>query len=174
MKKITTFLFLIYGLASAQQGPSIRIQGELNPFAIPTRSETEERAVVDSGATISNGTLTVSNLVVLTEASLPSPLITGNITASDINATNSLTLNNVGVATTNDLVSKLGTNAIVQTTGTNTTEVMSQNAVTDALGLKAGTTNSLLYWTATANTTNYVYTEFYDATNNVKRFTRNP
>jgi hypothetical protein len=35
-----------------------------------------------------------------------------------------------------DLATKLGTDAVVQTTGTNTTEVMSQAAVTDSLDLK--------------------------------------
>jgi hypothetical protein len=64
--------------------------------------------------------------------------------------------------------------SIVQTTGTNTTEVMSQAAVTTNLALKAGTTNAVLNWTAVSNETTYVYTEFYDATNNVKRFTRTP
>lgn len=69
---------------------------------------------------------------------------------------------------------KVSTNAITQTVTTNATEIPSGAAVTDALALKAGTTNAVLSWTATANTTNYVYTEFWDATNNVKRFTRTP
>ena len=51
---------------------------------------------------------------------------------------------------------------------------VTSKAVEDALALKAGTTNAVLNWSATAGGTNYVYTEFYDATNNVKRFTRNP
>jgi hypothetical protein len=64
--------------------------------------------------------------------------------------------------------------AITQTVTSDTNTVPSNKAVEDALALKAGTTNAVLNWTATSGGTNYVYTEFYDATNNVKRFTRNP
>jgi hypothetical protein len=122
------------------------------------------------------------------------------------------------------IATKVGTNAIVQTTGTNTTEVMSQAASTASfiqaeedpvftnwLGTatfftptdletdystdytsltnsiagkqpledqRLSTTNSPTFagvnYTATADGTNYVYQEFYDATNNVKRFIRTP
>jgi hypothetical protein len=63
---------------------------------------------------------------------------------------------------------------VTQTVTSETNTVPSNKAVQDVLALKAGTTNAVLSWTATAGGTNYVYTEFYDATNNVKRFTRNP
>jgi len=72
------------------------------------------------------------------------------------------------------LATKLSISNVTQTVTSETNTVPSNKAVTDALALKAGTTNAVLNWTATAGGTNYVYTEFYDATNNVKRFTRNP
>jgi len=75
---------------------------------------------------------------------------------------------------TNSIAGKLGTNAVTQTVTSEAAEVPSGAAVTSALSLKAGTTNAVLSWTATAGGTNYVYQEFYDATNNVKRFIRTP
>jgi hypothetical protein len=64
---------------------------------------------------------------------------------------------------------------IVQTlSGDESNKVPSVAAVNDSLDLKAGTTNAVLSWTAVNSGTNYVYTEYWDATNNVKRFTRTP
>jgi hypothetical protein len=61
--------------------------------------------------------------------------------------------------------------AIVPSSGTGTNLVMSQAAVTDALAGKANVTNELVYYSATANTTNYLVTQWYDATNHVFKFT---
>jgi len=79
-----------------------------------------------------------------------------------------------GGVTTAQLATKLSISNITPTVNSETNTVPNNKAVEDALALKAGLTNAVLNWTATANGTNYVYTEFYDATNNVKRFTRNP
>jgi hypothetical protein len=79
-----------------------------------------------------------------------------------------------GGVTTAQLATKLSLTNITQTVTSGTNTVPSNKAVEDALALKAGTTNAVLSWTAISNETTYVYTEFYDATNNVKRFTRNP
>lgn len=98
MKKILTMILFVSTLCVyAQQGPSIRLEGDLPKYGIPVANE--PRSIVSSGATISNGIMTVSNLVVTTSIRMPGPLVTQNIMADTINATNSLTLKGVPVAT---------------------------------------------------------------------------
>jgi hypothetical protein len=79
-----------------------------------------------------------------------------------------------GGVTTAQLATKLSISNITQTITSGTNTVPSNKAVEDALATKAGTNNVSLDWTAVKNGTNYVYTEYWDATNNVKRFTRTP
>ena len=70
MKKFLILaLMLIAGIGHTQQGPSIRLDGDLPQYGIPVGNE--PRSLIDSGVTISNGTMQVSNLVVTGTAIVP-------------------------------------------------------------------------------------------------------
>lgn len=86
-------LLLVASNIFAQQGPSIRLDGPLKIYAIPIGNG--DRGVVDSGVTISNGILTVDTLHVTNLLSAPGPVYLPDLTVSDIEATNSITLGGV-------------------------------------------------------------------------------
>ena len=65
------------------------------------------------------------------------------------------------------LATKLALTNITQTVTSETDTVPSNKAVEDALALKAGTTNAVLNWSATADGTNYVIATSYAYTNGV-------
>jgi hypothetical protein len=172
MKKLTIFFaaLVLAGFVLAQQpspGGQITPKGVITPGSLAVwHSASQIKS--GSGASVStNGDwfmsdLTVDTLYVTNALYAPGPLYTQNIIAGTLEATNSLTLGGTVIT------------GITQTVTSGTNTVPSNKAVKDGLALKAGTTNAVLSWTAISNETTYVYTEFYDATNNVKRFTRNP
>jgi hypothetical protein len=73
----------------------------------------------------------------------------------------------LGTMAAEDATNYVSTNAVTQTVTSEAAEVPSGAAVTSALSLKAGTTNAVLNWTATAGGTNYIAGLTWDATNKV-------
>ena len=162
MKKFISLVYLIMGLTCySQQGPSIRLEGDVVKYGVLVGYEDGSRAVMDSGMTLSNGTMSVSNLTITGTVNLPGPMVIQNIVGDTIDATNSLTLKGVGVATTNDIP------VITQTVTTNTTEIPSSAAVQIAISnatptgvmlLSGNTTNIIVGLTNSADKVTMTYT----------------